>query len=468
MRALMLTLLLGCERKDDWDSEPNDEQETGDTDQQDSDDVDDDGDGYTENEGDCDDADSDAYPGASEIPNDGIDQDCNGSDLVVPIEETSIDQITSGDLVITEIMKEPKGLHTMKGGWFEILNTSSNTIDLSGLEVAVISYTGSGGTYEFLVEYPVNISPGEFFVFGPDSNVQENGGVHVDYVGVFSLDKNEGVISLSNPNAVIDMVEYNETLYPVREGYTLNLDSASMTSVANDNSQNWCEAVTSYGTSGNYGTPGASNANCPILPDADGDGYTEDVDCNDDNPNINPGEVDDVCNGSDADCDQEIDEDWSENDALGESYEPNESSSDYYQLGSDPNGGADSSTEDLNQAGGTISVEAYIFDEADIDVFAFTAYDNWNDGGFDVTVDSVPSSIDIEIAIDFINTDGQLTTNVATANDNSAGGSEELCVGDLGTCGVTSDTYDSGTYIVRIYSLSGDSCSDSYRLTIQD
>lgn len=47
-------------------------------------DIDDDGDGYTENQGDFNDADASIYPGAVEICGDGIDQDCNGSDLICP------------------------------------------------------------------------------------------------------------------------------------------------------------------------------------------------------------------------------------------------------------------------------------------------------------------------------------------------------------------------------------------------
>lgn len=43
--------------------------------------IDDDGDGYTENQGDCDDTDSQSHPNAEDIAGDGIDQDCDGSDF---------------------------------------------------------------------------------------------------------------------------------------------------------------------------------------------------------------------------------------------------------------------------------------------------------------------------------------------------------------------------------------------------
>lgn len=44
--------------------------------------FDDDGDGFTEQAGDCDDADPDRSPAAAEVAYDGVDQDCNGLDLL--------------------------------------------------------------------------------------------------------------------------------------------------------------------------------------------------------------------------------------------------------------------------------------------------------------------------------------------------------------------------------------------------
>jgi len=44
-------------------------------------DVDDDGDGYSENQGDCNDSSASIHPDATEICGDGIDQDCSGGDL---------------------------------------------------------------------------------------------------------------------------------------------------------------------------------------------------------------------------------------------------------------------------------------------------------------------------------------------------------------------------------------------------
>ena len=45
--------------------------------------IDDDGDGISEDNGDCDDTNGQVYPGATDFPGDGIDQDCSGADATL-------------------------------------------------------------------------------------------------------------------------------------------------------------------------------------------------------------------------------------------------------------------------------------------------------------------------------------------------------------------------------------------------
>lgn len=57
-------------------------------------------------------------------------------------------------------------------------------------------------------------------------------------------------------------------------------------------------------------TPTSGNVDyLPLTPlDADGDGYTSDVDCDDNDPTVYPGATE-VCDGLDNDCDEDVDED---------------------------------------------------------------------------------------------------------------------------------------------------------------
>ena len=58
-------------------------------------DEDEDGDGYTVDQGDCNDNDATVHPGADEVCEDGTDQDCNGTDMECPDEDVDGDGYTA-------------------------------------------------------------------------------------------------------------------------------------------------------------------------------------------------------------------------------------------------------------------------------------------------------------------------------------------------------------------------------------
>ena len=144
------------------------------------------------------------------------------------------------------------------------------------------------------------------------------------------------------------------------DGYSLSLSGDQYNATANDNGENWCIAQQMYGD-GDYGTPENTNANCPEFPDGDGDGYPSDVDCDDTDPSINPGVVDDSCDGIDNDCDGTIDQDWSDDVS-----EPNETAETAVYLG---HLGGDSSNGESFEAE---TIDAYLYDANDVDAFIST------------------------------------------------------------------------------------------------
>lgn len=68
------------------------------------DDLDDDGDGFTENEGDCDDAAPNVFPGATDAPGDGVDQDCDGFDATAPLERLEV-RVSEATLLAGETLE---------------------------------------------------------------------------------------------------------------------------------------------------------------------------------------------------------------------------------------------------------------------------------------------------------------------------------------------------------------------------
>ena len=86
-----------------------------------------DGDGHVED--DCDNLNPNISPSAVDIPDDGIDQDCDGED------SSSTGTVTVGEILISEIMHAPSGW-VSKEQYIELYNTTSSTINLKDFSLA--------------------------------------------------------------------------------------------------------------------------------------------------------------------------------------------------------------------------------------------------------------------------------------------------------------------------------------------
>ncbi len=277
---------------------------------------------------DCDDGDAAISPAANEVVGDFVDNDCDGDvdeggdtaepPDTSPPEETgepvdtsdtgvaliSVEDLTGGELVITEIMQNPAAVSDSSGEYFEIFNGSGYQVDLDGMVVS------DAGSNSFTVSGELIIEDMGHMVFSLNDDAKTNGGVTVDYLyasGDMSLGNSSDELILSNSSVTIDEVAWdNGKTFPDPSGASMNLDTFSYDATFNDDGGYWCEASSSFG-SGDLGTPGDINDSCGIATDVDGDGYDSlksgGTDCDDFDPGVNPGAKEVAGDGVDSNCD---------------------------------------------------------------------------------------------------------------------------------------------------------------------
>ncbi len=165
---------------------------------------------------------------------------------------------SSGEILITEIMQDPQALDDHRGEWFELLNTSGDTVSLLGCQLG-----DEDDAQAYLIDDNVVVEPEDYLVFA----------LHEDALGVdsqlqadliydnFRLDNTDDELIISCRGKQIDWVQYDGKTFPTVEGKSLSLNPLNLSADENNDGMNWCASTSLY--SADYGTPGATNDTCP-------------------------------------------------------------------------------------------------------------------------------------------------------------------------------------------------------------
>ena len=101
-------------------------------------------------------------------------------------------QTSTGDIVITEIMNNPSPVSDTTGEWFEVYNSTANSININGW---VVKDDGTNiHTIDGTIGGSTLIPAGEYFVLGRTSDTSTNGGALVDYQFHPSLRKDRSLL----------------------------------------------------------------------------------------------------------------------------------------------------------------------------------------------------------------------------------------------------------------------------------
>ena len=163
-----------------------------------------------------------------------------------------------GDLVITEIMKDPVAVDGAFGEWVEIRNASARDLDLFGLEL--VDDNGDGVQLD---EHRV-LASGDYAILAASADPSANGGlldVWLEWGEDFSLRNSDDHVRVRFGTLEFDVVAYdNGETFPDLVGAAMGTPPDTDAD-ANDAGSEWCEASVPYGL-GDLGTPGAPNPPC--------------------------------------------------------------------------------------------------------------------------------------------------------------------------------------------------------------
>ena len=148
---------------------------------------------------------------------DGLDNGTSGTASVFV--DYSSNLLTAGDLIITEVMNNPSTVDDADGEWFELYNTTSNDINLLGLEIYDVQL-------EHTISESVMVPSNGYVVLGRNADLTTNGGVASDCeFSSILINNTTETVGIMNATQTLDEVAWVDgDLMPSTAGSSLTFE----------------------------------------------------------------------------------------------------------------------------------------------------------------------------------------------------------------------------------------------------
>ncbi|GAC15406.1 ExeM/NucH family extracellular endonuclease [Aliiglaciecola lipolytica] len=172
----------------------------------------------------------------------------------------NVGAVEANALLITEIMQNPDTISDANGEWFEVLNTSTQVINLNGWTIRDNDFDS------FVVDQDVFIGVGEYAVLGKNADTSVNGGITLAYAygGSMALANGSDELVLVDPDGnIVDEITYDGGPdFPDPTGASMYL-----VDLYGDNNvgSKWAADTTNFYDSNNSGTPGTGDASFNLV-----------------------------------------------------------------------------------------------------------------------------------------------------------------------------------------------------------
>ena len=167
------------------------------------------------------------------------------------------DRLLPGDLVISEVMANPKGLD-VEAEWFEVFNATLRPVDMAGIVIENSRTNGTGIQKHRMTSHV--IEPGQYAVLGQTAPADAAHDRYAYGMELGELRNDGGAIGLRCGGVEIDRIVYQAALAGVARAFDGKLRPDAF---LNDDLDRWCDAEPNV-VDGERGTPGQANSPCAV------------------------------------------------------------------------------------------------------------------------------------------------------------------------------------------------------------